>query len=277
MIKALLYFSIFALCSSCAPFVDSPFSDSLLRPERNLNATNIAKLDDFTSDGTIQLAIFSDPHQNYKPLDRMAFDMNQNGPYDFIAGLGDYTNQGYNLEYDQFLETYSRITGIKILAIGNHDAIGAGPELYKKAFGKANFYMDKGNYRFIFFNSANLESPENYNPEWLKDTVTEASGAGKKIFIFTHAPLRDPERFKGDDAVIMDDIIKDANVQAVFNGHNHVCMLTTDNGTVMLQCGRVETDLGGSHWLIVKINTGTNQFCVKRMDTMEEDCSLTLK
>ncbi|UYL10461.1 metallophosphoesterase [Bdellovibrio sp. SKB1291214] len=277
MMKNIFYLSAFVFLSSCAPFVDSPFSDQLLRPERNLNAANMAKLDDFTSDGTITMAIFSDPHQNYKPLDRLAFSMNQNGPYDFIAGLGDYTNQGYNLEYDQFLEAYSRINGNKILAIGNHDSIGAGPELYKKAFGPLNFYMDNGNYRFIFFNSANLESEENYDPQWLKDTVTEASGAGKKILIYTHAPLRDPERFKGDDAVIMDDVIKDPNVQAVFNGHNHVYLLGTDNGTVMLQCGRVETDKGGSHWLIVKIDIGTKQICIKRMDTLEEDCTLTLK
>ncbi|WP_413576507.1 metallophosphoesterase family protein [Bdellovibrio sp. HCB290] len=273
MMKSFFYVSLFALLSSCAPFVDSPFSDSLLRPERNLNVENGNLVGDVASDGEIRLAIFSDPHQNYKALDKVTFGMNQNGPYDFIAGLGDYTNSSYNLEYDQFIESLSRLEGIKLMTIGNHDTIGAGPELFKKAFGDLNSYVDRPGWRFIFFNSNNLESPENFSSQWLRDTVDGASG---NVMIFTHTPLRDEERFHGQDAANMDYVIKENKVKIVFNGHNHVYQLTTDNGTIMLQCGRSEGD-NGAHWLIVRLNTGSGQFCIKRMDTLEEDCSLSIK
>ncbi|WP_413583109.1 metallophosphoesterase family protein [Bdellovibrio sp. HCB288] len=276
MIKVISYLLAFIFLSSCAPFVDSPFSDKLLRPERGMNIDNQGQIGDVDGDGEIRLGIFSDPHQNYKALDKVTFGMNQNGPYDFVAGLGDYTNSSYNLEYDQFIESLSRLDGPRLMAIGNHDSIGAGPELFKKAFGDLNYYMDRGGYRYIFFNSNNLESPENFSSQWLRDTVDGADTAGLNVMIFTHTPLRDEERFHGQDAANMDYVIKNNRVKIVFNGHNHVYMLGTDNGTIMLQCGRSEAEQG-AHWLIVRLDTGSGQFCIKRMDTLEEDCSLSIK
>ncbi|WP_413585938.1 metallophosphoesterase family protein [Bdellovibrio sp. HCB274] len=273
MMKSILYFGFFAILSSCAPFVDSPFSDSLLRPERGLNTQNGAMIGDINPGDSIRLAIFADPHQNYKALDKVTFGMNQNGPYTFIAGLGDYTNSSYNLEYDQFIESLSRLEGIRLMTIGNHDTIGAGPELFKKAFGELNSFVDRGAWRFIFFNSNNLESPENFSSQWLRDTVDSGPA---NIMIFTHTPLRDEERFHGQDAANMDYVITNSKVKIVFNGHNHVYQLTTDNGTIMLQCGRSEGD-HGAHWLITTLDTTSGQFCIKRMDTLEEDCSLSVK
>lgn len=273
MIKLLFLTSAFLILSSCAPFVDSPFSDALLRPERSLNTKNVDSVGAVDDDDIIRLAVFSDPHQNYKAIDRVVYEINQNGPFDFIAGLGDYTNQAYNLEYDQFIEAISRLKGTNIMAIGNHDAVGAGPELFRKAFGEPNFYFDRGNFRFIFFNSCNLETPEDFNPQWLKDAVDSAPGS---VLIFSHVQLRDSERYFGDDKAILNDVITNNKVKVIFNGHNHVYDLSTDNGTIMMQCGRCEAE-HGVHWLIVSIDINTRQFCVKRMDTLEEDCSLSIK
>ncbi|WP_413559294.1 metallophosphoesterase family protein [Bdellovibrio sp. HCB209] len=273
MIKALLYTGFFFCLSSCAPFVDSPFSDALLRPERNLNAINVDRVGSIEDDDLIRIAVFSDPHQNYKAIDKVVYQINQNGPFDFIAGLGDYTNQAYNLEYDQFIEAIGRLNGTKLMAIGNHDAIGAGPELFRKAFGNPNFYFDRGSYRYIFFNSCNLETPEDFDPQWLKDAVTSAPG---NVMIFSHVQLRDSERYFGDDKAILNDVITNSKVKVIFNGHNHTYDLSTDNGTIMMQCGRCEAD-SGVHWLIVTVDTNSGQFCVKRMDTLEEDCSLSIK
>ncbi len=275
MMKLSLYLTLYILLSSCAPFVDSPFSDALLRPERNLNSMNVGRIGGVVDDGKIRLAIFADPHQNYKAIDKVTFGINENEPFDFTAGLGDYTNSAYNLEYDSFIEAISRLHGLSVMAIGNHDTIGAGPELFKKAFGSLNMYFDRGDYRFIFFNSNNLESPENFDSNWLKEAATDSS-APNNVLIFTHTPLRDPERFHDQDAANMDAVMTNSKVKVVFNGHNHVYMLGTDNGTITLQCGRSDGEYG-AHWLIVTIDTGTKQFCVKRMDTLEEDCSLSLK
>lgn len=58
----------------------------------------------------------------------------------------------------------------------------------------------------------------------------------------------------------------------ILNGHNHVYDLLIDNGTVMLQCGRVEPEKKEEHWLLLEIQG--NQLCVKRMDTGGTDCRI---
>ncbi|WP_347358598.1 metallophosphoesterase [Bdellovibrio sp.] len=270
MKKILLVLASFQLLSSCAPFVDSPFSDQLLRPERGLNAHATSRIPNVSADGVLRIAVFSDSHQNYKELDKATYTINQTKDIDFVANLGDFTNSGYNLEYDQFIDAVEHIKHPTIMALGNHDAIGAGLQLFRKAFGPTNFHFESGGYRFIFFNSNNLETPDDFSPEWLKDAVTSSS---LPVLIFSHVQLRDQDRFFGKDAILLNDVISNNKVKVIFNGHNHVYNLIMDSGTVMMQCGRVEAP-GDAHWLLVEI-TGNN-FCVKRMDTKESACE-TLK
>lgn len=263
MKKFITLVATFIVTTSCAPFVDSPFSDQLLRPDRNINQTSISKLGDIEADGVIRFAVFSDSHQNYKALDEVMYQMNQQPQLDFVAGLGDYTNSGYNMEYNQFIDAIEYLKWPRILAIGNHDSIGAGPDIFKRAFGESNFYFESTSYRFIYFDSNNLENPGHFNPQWLLDRVTEST---KPCLIFSHVQLRDTDRFFGNDAAIFNSVITNPKVKLILNGHNHVYDYSTDNNTIMLQVGRTE----GQHWVIVEI-TGAN-FCVKRMDTGEQTC-----
>lgn len=245
---------------SCAPFQDSPFSDQLLRPERNLNLVNQDRLGDMDADGVLRIAVFADSHQNYEDLDRVINAINLQLDVDFVANLGDFTNTAYNIEYNQFLDSYVRIWSPAFTVIGNHDAIGAGPSLFKKAFGPGNFWFESNDKRFIFFHSANWEDPDDFHPEWLKEAVDSSA---KKVIIFAHVSLRDPERFLGQVAQLFDSVIKDSKVQLALNGHNHVFRLGMDNGTVMLQSPRVS----GVRWLLLEIQG--NNLTIKRMNTGE--------
>jgi predicted phosphodiesterase len=215
----------------------------------------------------IRIAIFTDPHQNYKDLDEVLFDINQAQGLDFVAGLGDYTNSGYNLEYDQFISALDSVKAPRIMAIGNHDSVGSGPELFAKAFGPANFYFESSTHRYIFFNGNNWENPEAFDPSWLKAAV---DGTTKKVFIFSHVQLLDTERYKDDVLTTMQGIVNDPKVQLALNGHNHIYNLVVSNNTILLQVGRTQ----GHHWVILEIQG--NNLCIKRMDTMETDCR-TLK
>lgn len=268
--KNLSYLSFIGLLSyilACAPFTDSPFSDQLLHPLRVLNQISLSQLGDIENDGKIRFAVFTDSHQNYQDLDKVIYEINQTPDLDFVANLGDFTNSGYNLEYDQFLDACEVLHYPLLSAIGNHDAIGAGVDLFKKAFGDPNFWFESSSHRFIFFNSANLEDPAGFDPMWLKSTVDESS---KPVFIFSHVQFRDADRFSGDVANTLDTIIANNKTQLILNGHNHIYRLWTDNNTVMLQGARVEKN----QWLLVEI-IGL-QIRVQRMETGEVSW-LTLK
>ena len=188
----------------------------------------------------------ADSHQNYKDLDFVIGDINKATDIDFVVNLGDFTNSAYNLEYDQFLDSFVLLRQPALTAIGNHDAIGAGPSLFKKAFGESNFWFESVSRRFIFFNSVNLEDPEEFDPNWLLQTVQSSS---KPVIIFSHVNLRDPERYSGATAQTFNTIISDSKVALILNGHNHIYEVGVDNGTVMLQCPRVE----GPQWLLLEI------------------------
>lgn len=199
----LLCFFFTVLEGGCAPFRDSAFSDQVLNPERDLNITAQSKLADVDGDGKIRIAVFADPHQNYKELDYVIRHINRTENIDFAVSLGDVTNSSYGFEFDQFLGSFLLLRPPAFNIIGNHDALGAGPKIFRQIFGPVNFFFESVSHRFVFFNSANLETPELFDPNWLKSTVQSST---KRVIIFTHIPLRDPERFHGEAQQMMDDL-----------------------------------------------------------------------
>lgn len=251
---------------ACAPFRDSPYSDNLLRQERNLNKIALQNLGSIEADGKIRFAVITDSHQNYTSLDNVIYQINQTPDLDFVVHLGDFTNSSYNFEYDQFLDSYITLKPPSFAVTGNHDSIGAGVALFDKVFGLNNFFFESPSKRFIFFNSANLENPEGFDPGWLRSTVSSSS---KPVIIFSHIELQDADRYFGQDKADFDAVINDPKTQVVFNGHNHVYRLLIDNGTVLLQVPRVETG-----WMLIEIQG--HQLNMK-LSTGEEECCLVLK
>lgn len=256
VIRGILLFIFMGFGSSCAKFRDSPFSDEIFNPSRDLNIQAQDGLGGVDNDGKIRIAVFGDSHQNYRNLEDVIGEIIEAPDIDFVVNLGDMTNSGYNYEYDQFLDSYTRIHMPIFSVIGNHDAVGAGPEIYEKVFGPSNYYFETGDQRFIFFNSANLEDPSRFNPQWLLDTVLSST---KGIIIFTHVPLQDEERFQGVNKTLMNQVMTNPRVQAVINGHNHIFGFHTENSTQFVQCSRVE----GIKWMILEIdnfNLGVTPF-----------------
>ncbi|MBN8537394.1 MAG: metallophosphoesterase [Deltaproteobacteria bacterium] len=264
VIALFIFTSIFI---ACAPLQDSPFSEELLRTERDLNKKSLDRILNIEIDGKIRIAIFTDSHLNYKELDQIIFQINQTANLDFNVNLGDFTNSGYNMEYNQFLDSFVGLNGPTLSVTGNHDALGAGPVLFRKAFGDSNYWFESDTKRFIFFHSAVPEDSEGFKPDWLKKSVDESV---KPVIIFSHAQLRDSERFTGNVAQMFSDIVASPKVILILNGHNHIFDLTTDSGTAMLQAPSTD----GSEWLLIEIQ-GTNA-SITKMKT-GEIVSVTLK
>ena len=243
----LILWSVVAL-TGCLEMRDSPYSDTLARPERDLNTSNLAKIAGIEDDGVIRIAVFTDAHQNYEDLENVVGEINATPNVDFSVNLGDLTNSSYNAEYDRYLESATRLDRPFLTLIGNHDAIGAGPALFRKAFGPSSYVFESEHLRFVFWNSISWENPADFDPEWLLNTVDSSD---KPAVIFTHIPLDDHERF---DEALRARFLAMANsskVAAVLNGHNHVYQYVNDTGTVFLQAPRVED----TKWLLFEFRT----------------------
>lgn len=196
--------------------------------------------------GKIRIAVYSDPHQNYKDMDSTMLHINKTASIDFIVCLGDVTNSGYNFEYDQYLDTYVLFKHPVISVM--ETMIPSEPEIIflKKFLAHLIFGLSQQRNASFFSTGKNLEDPSLFDSAWLKNAVETST---KKIFIFNHTSLRDKERDTDLVAKTFSDIIADSKVQMIFNGHNHVYNLSRDGDTVMLQVPRVE----GTQWLIVEV------------------------
>lgn len=249
-----LYFNflfVFLVCTnSCAPFRDSIFSDRTLHDSQSENIKKIEIIKQSESKSQIRIAVVADSHQNYKDLDGVIQQINSAKNIDFVVNLGDFTNSGYNLEYDQFFESFETFKYPAITVLGNHDTIGAGRQIFERMFGEVNFFFDISGWRFIFFNGNNLEDPAVFDPHWLKERVDETVN---QIVIFSHVQLTDKERFSGEVAGVFSGIINNQKVKILVNGHNHIFSLNSILSTILIQADRIE----GRNWLTLDLTTGS--------------------
>lgn len=248
MKKTLIVFVFLYL--ACAPFRGSPYSDVLINGDRSLNSKTLPDLSNIEADGKVRIAVIADSHQNYKDLKIAIQDINSLPETDFVVHLGDFTNSGYNFEYDLFLDLWGRLQLPKFCILGNHDTVGAGPQLYSKAFGPSNTYFESPNYRFISFMTNNWEDPDDFSPQWLLDRIQETT---KAVVVFSHVPLTDTERYSGSDRAILDQVLQQPNLILSLNGHNHVYSVNKIGNVVLIQGSRVEDD----NWLYVDITSTT--------------------
>jgi len=246
--RVLLFILLLSAVSfwACSPFQDSPFSDQLFHYLGDLNATSERMIGDSEADGKVRIALIADSHQNYKELDQVINEINKTANVDFIVHLGDFTNSAYNFEFDQFLDHYRYLIRPSFTILGNHDAIGSGPSLFRKAFGPVNSWFETTSFRLVLFHSSNLEHPSEFSPNWLLSTVGETS---KSVIVFTHVPLSDGERYFGSDKSTFSQVVDRSNVKLVVNGHNHVYASSSSNGTLLIQSPRVES----LNWVLLEI------------------------
>lgn len=230
----------------CAKFQDSPFTDRLESPGRNLNSFQQERLlmelqgaVPSEEGGSLKIALMSDNHHNYNDIDTVVDVLNQRSHLDFVVHTGDMTDSSYNFEYDAFIQKFSRLSAPAFTVIGNHDAIGKGRKIYKNYFGEYNYAFVYKGYHFIFFNNNRLEFiDEGWSLDWLESELAKNPDVPK--IVFQHINFDNADAFPAEMSAKMKSLYEDNNVQFVINGHRHVFELQEFNGVRYLQVPRVE-------------------------------------
>ncbi len=83
-----------------------------------------------------------------------------------MAHLGDFTNQGYNIEFDLFTKRMGDLSFPQVQVIGNHDTLAKGKALYRRIFGDYNRSFKYRGYKFILFNNCNLDFHASGGTDW---------------------------------------------------------------------------------------------------------------
>lgn len=116
--------------AGCGEFLNSPFTDELQTKTRNWNNENIARIQALDLTDTFKVATIADTHSNYDDLIDVIEELNSRTDIDFVVHLGDFTERGYNFEYDIFVRALRGLQKPFVVAIGNHDSVGKGAQMY---------------------------------------------------------------------------------------------------------------------------------------------------
>ncbi|MCD6373360.1 MAG: metallophosphoesterase [Thermococcus sp.] len=159
----------------------------------------------------------------------------------FIIDGGDLIYSGRVDEWAALLREWKWNKPI-FIAVGNHEYIGEGINVYHMFFGPTDYSFALGGYHYIFMNDIRNDyglSDEQWS--WLQKELERARAAGRRPVIVMHAPPVDP-RPGGDHSMNPADgqkllgLMKEYNAFGIFS-HIHIYWYGEEDGVQMLITG----------------------------------------
>ena len=139
---------------SCGDFFDSHPYDVHIKGEHNINATNIARIEDsFARSDTLHIALISDTHLWHSEAKAEIADINSKPYIDFVIHLGDLTDGGTSKEYAWARDILDGLHCPYVALIGNHDFLGTGDEAYSYLYGDMDFSFIVSRVKFVCLNT----------------------------------------------------------------------------------------------------------------------------
>lgn len=193
---------------------------------------------------------------------RAAFETIANA--EFVANLGDYTNDSTNEEWNFYDEAFAalNLSTTQVPVAGNHDGFAV-QHWFTNMFNLdtsesvqttngVNYSFDYGNAHIAVLNTNDMICISNAQLRWLKNDMNSTAQDWK--FIFMHkAPYSLGKNGKWPDATYLQkaiaDVCDETGVDLVLSGHDHMYLRTkplynnqlTDDGTVYILNGTAGT------------------------------------
>ena len=230
------------LLSACVEF--SAFETDLDDDECDHNARNLERLAELTPPaGALRFAVMTDSHQAFAELSEVIDAVNQREPV-FALHLGDMTDLGLRQEYRWTLEELRRLQPPFLTAIGNHDALSNGKDVYRRMFGAYDYQFAHGDVRFVVVNTNQHEfDGDAPDLDWLSDATTQ-SPRTRVTIVAGHQSPSDSSRYEQTLAA--------NHVDAVISGHVHRTELSMLVGVPSIAIGSVKE----RRWALVTIEDG---------------------
>ena len=209
------------LISSCErAFEYSPYQELPSYEHEGLNTVNKNLIiSDFSDADSLRIAIIADNHTYYKSFQSIVDRINETEDVDFAIHLGDMTDGGLWMEYNLMTDIMDKLEVPYLGIIGNHDCLSNGKHIFNDVFGPCDFYLDLGQYRFIFINDIawemGLETPK------LDSLESFLQNTGDKIpLVFAHIPP-DTDQFSAEGTARYFQLMETYGVAFSCHGHQH--------------------------------------------------------
>ena len=189
---------------------------------------------------------------------KKALEQNKNA--DFVANLGDFTNDSTNEEWNLYDEVFAPLNRNYTIApvAGNHDGLGVWhwfDNMFNldtcesvQTLNGVNYSFDYGNAHFSVLNTNDLLSLSLSQLEWLKNDLASTDRDWKIVFMHK-SPYTLGKDGKWPDALYLQQslskVLDEGNADIVFSGHDHMYLRTkkltanslNENGTTYVLSG----------------------------------------
>lgn len=154
MIKKVLITLVAMTLVSCDKVFDTHPYDVDFNGSRNINYTNIKKIETSCKEKTsLKVAFISDTHGWYSNTKDMLNYLNNIKDLDFVVHLGDLTDCGTTKEYVWARDILNNINVPYVALIGNHDFLGTGDQTFQAMYGDFDFAFIAGRIKFVCVNT----------------------------------------------------------------------------------------------------------------------------
>jgi len=215
---------LFLLFTSCDKFQYDVYETN--RHKKDVTVTtsyNIDRLLHLPWKGTLKLVFMGDTQRFYDDVEDLVETVNAMPEVDAVFITGDIGDFGAEFEYELINKQLKLLKVPFITAIGNHDCLANGTELYEDIYGPLNYSFTWNGIRFIMHNTNSREF--NFNGhvpdlDWMQQQLTDEQNFESCIFV-SHVPPYH-EDFDSSLENAYTSIIRNAkNTIFSANGHRH--------------------------------------------------------
>lgn len=221
-----IYILSVLILSACSKFEFDPNQSVDLQSADRLNYANIERIIQAPAKEKITFIVTGDTHLDYDNTGKMVDLINKDASIDFVVHVGDLTDHGLLKEYEWKTAVLQRLNVPFLVAIGNHDVLSKGEDVYRHMFGPTNFSMVVDSIKFIFYNNNGREYDFKGNiPDlnWLEKELTKEKNF-KRAVLVSHVPYFDKDydmALRPDYLRLINKANESVEILAAFNGHLH--------------------------------------------------------
>ncbi len=245
MKSRLLVVAATILLVSCEMIDYHPYDGRLNTDEREINNTQIARIESATQDkDIIRFILMGDTQRSYDETKDFVTHVNHHhGGIDFVIHGGDQADFGMNKEYEWCHEVMSGLRYPYVTLIGNHDIIGNGDQIYEKLYGADNFSFIAGDTKFLCLNTNAIEYDYSHAvPDFtfLKNELNDTASYSKTV-VAMHAPPGNEQFNNNVKDIFQAYITRFPNLQFCLHAHIHQVTVSEpfNDGVLYYSCANM--------------------------------------